>query len=136
MKNIIKSIPLLIVPFLVGCTGSTMVVKDNTTAIASLSNVNSTSISFSCQKCVGDITYRINVKENQSLDIVTSVKVTTGSVSFLVTDSDANEIFNQTISEDSDFTISLKDYGKHLIKIDHDNFKGSYKLDWSKKSAD
>ena len=126
MKSVVrKLLPLAFIPFLSACAGSTIIVSNNTTSIMSVSNMSGSEIYFSCKSCKGEIVYQISVGETQSLSIKTDVKIDGGTVTFTVTE--------QGITDNSNFEIPLKDYGKHRVKINHDGFKGSYRLNWSKK---
>ena len=62
MKNIIKkALPLTVISFLSACTGSTMVVSDNSISLMAVTNMSSTEIYFSCKSCKGEIIYQFNV---------------------------------------------------------------------------
>ena len=130
--RITKLLPFIFAPMLIGCAGSTMVISDKTTSLVSSTNMTGTSISFSCQKSNGEIIYQIVVSEKTALTISSDVKLSEGSVTFTVTYGD-EQIYDGSISESANFEIPLKEYGKHRIKINHTNFKGSYALNWAKK---
>lgn len=132
MKSIIKrTLPLLFIPFLAGCVSSTMVVSDKTTSVASIQNMKAAEIYFSCQKCVGEIQYRISVKESNSLTITNTVNITEGTVEFTVKDANGNELFQEEVAETKTLFIALAEYGKHAITINHTDFKGNYRLNWA-----
>ena len=134
MKNVVrKLLPLAFIPFLSACAVSTIIVSNNTTSIMSVSNMSSSEIYFSCKSCKGEIVYQITVGETQSLSIKTDVKIDGGTVTFTVTTVAGDLIYEQGITDNSNFEIPLKDHGKHRVKINHDGFMGSYRLNWSKK---
>ena len=85
MKLVRRLSTLLVLPFLTGCVSSTMLVSDNTTAIAVVSNMTATEISFSSKKAEGTTIYSFNIKESNSTYIKTDVTVEAGTVSFIIT---------------------------------------------------
>ena len=133
-NNIFRLSTLLMVPLLTACVfGDTKVVSDNTTAIMSTSNMTSTSISFSCQKCDGVIIYSINVKEENEKAISCNLDLSSGALTIVVKDSEGVELYNNSLNESVNYDIPLESYGKHRIELTHNEFKGSYRLSWAKK---
>ena len=132
--NLLKLSSLFMIPALTGCgIGGTRVVFDHTTSIMSTSNVTGSSISFSCQKCNGEIVYEIKVKENTDLNIYGNAKINLGALTITVKDeSEEEQYYQDIIIDDLEFQITLPEAGKYHISIIHDDFKGSYKLNWSK----
>ena len=123
---------LLALPFLAGCTNGTMLVSDNTTAVAVVSNMSATEISFSCKKCEGTTVYSFIIKENNSTSIKTNVTLDAGTLSFKITDSDKAEMYNETLEESKNYEINMEKPGKYRIEIKHSQFQGKYKLNWAK----
>lgn len=134
MKNVFRRLlPLMVAPLLMSCvTGTTKVIKDNTTTIMSTSNVSSTEIYLSCQQANGDITYQILLSEKTSLTINGEANLSSGTVSFLVSEMDDKELYSLAIDTNQNFSFPLEKEGNYKIKINHQNFKGSYKLNWAK----
>ena len=133
MRLIKKLSALIFVPFLASCVaGDTMLVSDKTTAIGSVSNMTSTELSFSFQKCDGVSIYSFKIKEENSTSIKTSVTVESGSISFKITDSDKVEVYNEKLEESKKYEINVEKPGKYRIEITHNQFKGKYKLNWAK----
>ena len=132
--NLLKLSSLFMIPALTGCgIGGTRVVFDRTTSIMSTSNVTGSSISFSCQKCNGEIVYEIKVKENTDLNIYGNAKLNLGALTITVKDElEEEQYYQDIIIDDLEFQITLPEAGKYHISIIHDDFKGSYKLNWSK----
>lgn len=132
--NLLKLSSLFMIPALTGCgIGGTRVVFDHTTSIMSTSNVTGSSISFSCQKCNGEIVYEIKVKENTDLNIYGNAKINLGALTITVKDeSEEEQYYQDIIIDDLEFQITLPEAGKYHISIIHDDFKGLYKLNWSK----
>lgn len=134
MKHSVKALStLLIIPFLCSCNSGTILVSDKTTAVAAVSNLKPTEIYFSCQKCEGVSIYSFNVKEGQSKIIKTDVSVDSGSLSFVLTNNDKEEVYKETFTVKANFEIPLENYGKYRIEINHEQFKGSYRLNWENK---
>ena len=129
--SLIKLMPLAALPLLVACGGTVSIVSENCTAIGAISNMTSTSISYSVAKCNGKIKYRITVTEKNALNINASFTVKEGSIKILVSDANEAALYEGTITEDTNFDVPLKEYGKHFITLEHDQFKGSYKLNWA-----
>lgn len=124
------------IPLLTSCIfGDTKIVYEKTTALMSTSNMTATSISFSCQKCDGEVAYSINVKESNELAISCNIDLTGGSLALVVKDSDGVELFNNIHNEAANYDIPLEKYGKHRIEITYTEFKGSYRLSWAKKKG-
>ena len=91
------------------------------------------SISFSCQKCNGEIVYEIKVKENTDLNIFGNAKINLGALTITVKDElEEEQYYQDIIVDDFDFQITLPESKKYHISIIHDDFKGSYKLNWNK----
>lgn len=133
MRLIKKLSTLIFLPFLASCVaGDTMLVSDKTTAIGSVSNMTSTELSFSFQKCDGVSIYSFKIKEENSTSIKTSVTVEEGTVAFKITDSDKVEMYNETLEESKNYEINVEKPGKYRIEITHNQFKGKYKLNWAK----
>ena len=109
-----------------------MLVSDNTTAVAVVSNVTATEISFSCKKAEGTTIYSFNIKESNSTYIKTNVTVEAGTVSFIITDSDKLEMYNETLDSSRNYEITMGKPGKYRIEINHKQFQGKYKLNWAK----
>ena len=123
---------LLAIPFLSACVNGVSVVSDNTTSVAAVSNMTSTSISFSCQKCAGTKTYSFNIKEEMSTTIKADVTIDDGSLTFTIKNADKEEIYSEKLNASANYEIPLNSTGKYQITINHDQFKGSYKLNWAK----
>ena len=132
MKLVRRLSTLLVLPFLTGCVSSTMLVSDNTTAVAVVSNVTATEISFSCKKADGTTIYSFNIKESNSTSIKTDVTIDAGSLSFKITDSDKVEMYNETLDSSRNYEINVEKPGKYRIEIKHTQFQGKYKLNWAK----
>ena len=132
--NFLKLSALFMIPVLTGCgLGGIRVISDHTTAIMSSSNISGSSISFSCQKCNGEIVYEIKVKENTDLNIYGNAKINLGALTITVKDeSEEEQYYQDIIVDDMDFQIALPEPGKFHLSIIHDDFKGSYKLNWNK----
>ena len=132
MKLVRRLSTLLVLPFLTGCVSSTMLVSDNTTAVAVVSNMTATEISFSCKKADGTTIYSFNINESNSTSIKTDVTIDAGSLSFKITDSDKVEMYNETLEESRNYEINVEKPGKYRIEIKHTQFQGKYKLNWAK----
>ena len=132
MKLVRRLSTLLVLPFLTGCVSSTMLVSDNTTAVAVVSNMTATEISFSCKKAEGTTIYSFNIKESNSTYIKTDVTVEAGTVSFIITDSEKLEMYNETLDSSRNYEITMGKPGKYRIEINHKQFQGKYKLNWAK----
>lgn len=135
MKNFTRKLSILMaVPLLSGCIyGSTKLIYDKTTSIMSSSTVNSTKIYLSVQKCDGEVKYQITVSEKMGLYINSNFWCDSGSVEMTVSDINDEAFFNQTINEDTNFDVELKEYGKYYITLNHSAFKGKYNITWSGK---
>ena len=135
MKSIVKRLlPLAVIPFVTGCIyGSTKVIYDKTTSIMASSTVNSAKIYLSVQKCDGEVKYQITVSEKMGLYINSNFWCDSGSVEMTVSDINDEAFFNQTINEDTNFDVELKEYGKYYITLNHSAFKGKYNITWNGK---
>ena len=134
MKAFFKRIlPLLILPFLTGCVNSARVVSDNSTAVASIQNMSSTQIYFSCEKSQGNTTYQFKVTEKHDLNINTEVTLAAGTIGFVFTDENNKELYNNTLTESTNFAIPLENYGTYKVRVTYEAFKGKYKINWEKK---
>ena len=132
MKLVRRLSTLLVLPFLTACVNGTMLVSDNTTAVAVVSNMTSTEISFSCKKAEGTTIYSFNIKESNSTAIKTDVTLVAGSISFKISDSDKTEMYNETLEASRNYEINVEKPGKYRIEITHNQFQGIYKLNWAK----
>ena len=130
--NILKLMPMCFICAISACNGSVMIVEDHLTSIFSTTNMTSTSLYFSASKSNGYIVYAINVKEGQSLSIKCNATIDLGALTFDVTKQDEEEaFFHKIVTDNLDFEIPLQEYGKYKIKVIHDEFKGSYCLNWA-----
>ena len=135
MKSIVKRLlPLAVIPFITGCIyGSTKVIYDKTVSMMATSTISSTKIYLSVQKADGEAKYQITVNEKMGLYINSNFWCDGGSVEMTVSTIDDEAFFNQTITEDINFNVELKEYGKYYITLNHSAFKGKYNLTWSGK---
>ena len=132
MKHTFKALStLLIIPLLSSCGGGTILVSDKTTAVAAISNLKPTEIYFSCQKCEGASIYSFEVKETYSKTIKTEISVDSGGLSFVITNSNKEEVYKDSFTVKANFEIPLENYGKYRIEINHEQFRGSYRLNWA-----
>ncbi len=131
----LKLTTLFMIPFLTACTGGTMVLEDHLSSFMSVSNMSGTEIYYSVKKSNGYIIYLINVKEEHALNIHGEVKLEEGSLEFVFYkyESDDQSFNYAKATGDLDFDIPLTETGKYKIKITHEDFKGSYRLNWAKK---
>ena len=135
MKNVFRRLlPLMVAPLLASCSfGTTKILKQDLTTIMSTSNMTSTEIYLSCQKANGYIIYQILLSENTANKITADVKVNSGTVTFTVSTMEDRELYSQPLTSDNVFTMNLFDLGNFKVRIDHEDFKGSYKLNWAKE---
>ena len=125
---------LTVVPMMLGCSkvGSYIII-DQTTSYMSITKTLNTELYFSTKKAHGTTRYSINVKEGQSLDLRTDIKVDEGNITVtLLSQSTKETIFDQKFEASQEFIIPLTEYAKYEIKVVHDDFKGSYDFKWSK----
>lgn len=133
MKHVVRRIvPLLFVPFLMGCKDGTITLLDTSTHIMSTLTMRSTDISFSTQLSNGDTIYKMTVNEKKSLNIACDFKVTSGAITITTMTMEDVEFFQEIVIDDCQFDIPLKEYASYKIKIHYDDFKGSYRLNWGK----
>ena len=133
MKNYLKIIPVfLAVPFLLSCRNSTYVSKLMTYELGSTTKMGSGYISYSCQKADGSATYHFTIKDSQSLEMTVKYTVELGALTVTALDKDGTEIHHSIIVEDTEEQISFPDYGSYKIRVDLDEFKGTYRMDWKK----
>ena len=133
MKNYLKIIPVLLaVPFLLSCRNSTYVSKLMTYELGSTTKMGSGYISYSCQKADGSATYHFTIKDNQSLIMTAKYTVELGALTITALDNDGTELHHSIIVEDGEEQISFPDYGSYKIRVDYDEFKGTYRMDWKK----
>ena len=134
MKNrVTKLIPLLFIPFLTACNDGAVVLLDTSTHIMSTSMIRSTDISYSTQKSDGDMVYKIIINEKRDLAIACEFTVQRGALTISAMTMDDEQFFEEIVIEDSNFSISLKEYASYKVKVHYDDFRGSYRLNWAKK---
>ena len=129
-KRIRILLPILIVPFLTSCRGTT-VTKTSTIELGSITNMSKSSIDYSCQRCDGTATYSLTISKNQSLDMKADFIVELGALTITVMDK-KNNLENFIVVEDYSRTINFENYGSYKIRVVADEFKGSYSFNWAK----
>lgn len=134
MNKSLRKLPILLMtPFLLGCEGTTTIISSMAVMMGAVTKTTSTSISFSCQKASGDITYRINISEKNSTTIKCKTEIIYGALTMTITNSLGQEKYKEILIDDLEFEIPLEETGKYKILVHHDDFKGSYNLDWAKE---
>ena len=115
-----------------GCGGGTTLSQNTSISVGQVSSTKNNSISYSCIKCDGTLTYRFTVKESDALEIRSTASIEKGALTVTLTDSDNQEKYKQIIVEDLNYTIPLEKHGKYKMSVVCDDFKGKFTFDWSK----
>lgn len=130
--KLIKTLPLLLIaPMLSACKGGTFIIAENMQAFNSVSTMTSKGVSYSFKKCNGYVIFRINLLEDKEPTLQNSVTVEEGTVTITVMNMDDEVLSSKELTESLDFETPLKETGKYKLKLEHVDFKGSYKIKWN-----
>lgn len=133
MKNYLRIILIFLsIPFVTSCRNSTYVSKVMTYEFNSSTKMGDGYISYSCDKADGSATYHFTIKDSQSLEMTVKYTVELGALTVTALDKDGAKIHHSIIVEDTEEQISFPDYGSYKIRVDLDEFKGTYRMDWKK----
>lgn len=75
----------------------------------------------------------ITLKEGDPLEFRIQITTTQGSLSVVAEDPDGAEIYNQTYTEDAQFTLPVKTAGKYKLTMKGDKHSGGYAIKWGKE---
>ena len=131
MKHI-RTLPLLLIaPMLMGCKGGTFIIAEKMVSFNSVSTMTNKGISYSFKKCNGYVIFRINLLEDKEPTLQNFVTVEEGTVTITVMNMDDEVLSTKELTESLDFETPLKETGKYKLKLEHVDFKGSYKIKWN-----
>lgn len=131
MKTKHLILPTLLLTLGLTLTGCDKVITHTNVALVDIvSEDTDHSLKGNCKVMTTKKSKTVTIPDGEAFEVRFDLTIDEGSLSFILTDMDGEEVYNETLEETKDFSVPLENSGKYQLAIQSEKLSGTYDISW------